>query len=113
MSKGRYLGEFEQLVLLALLRLDHDGYGIAVREEIEQRTGRRVGIGSVYSTLDRLHRKGWLQSTTAPPEPVRGGRAKTVYRVTASGLEALRASRRMVERMASGLDLSDLPEAGR
>lgn len=113
MSKGRYLGEFEQLVLLALLQLDRDGYGLAVRDEIEQRAGRKVGIGSVYSTLDRLQRKGWVESSEAPPEPVRGGRTKTLYRVTRTGLEALQASRRMVERMTRGLDLSDLQEIGR
>ena len=113
MSKGRYLGEFEHLVLLALLQLENDGYGIAVRDLIEERTGRRAGIGSVYSTLDRMHRKGWLESFAAPPEPKRGGRTKTLYRVNQSGLAALKASREMVEHMTRGLDLSDLPEAGR
>lgn len=112
MSKGQYLGEFEQLVLLALLQRDGDGYGVAVRDEIEERTGRRVGIGSVYSTLDRLQRKGWLESSVAPPEPVRGGRTKTLYRVTRSGLQALHASREMVDRMSRGLDLTDLRETG-
>ena len=112
MSKGRYLGEFEHLVLLALLQLEADGYGIAVRDLIEERTGRRVGIGSVYSTLDRMQRKGWLVSTTAPPEPVRGGRTKTLYSVTTQGLQALQASRQMVARMTRGLDLSEAPETG-
>ena len=86
--------------------IDDDGYGVTVRDEIKQRTGRVVGIGSVYATLDRLQRKGWAESSVGPPEPVRGGRTKTLYRVTPSGLDALRLSRQMVERMTRGLELS-------
>ena len=70
--KGNYLGEFEQLVLLAVLRLEGEGYGVSVCQDIERRTGRAVGLGSVYATLDRLSRKGLVVHEVAVPTPVRG-----------------------------------------
>lgn len=105
MTKRPHLGEFEQLVLLAVLRLDGEGYGVTVRREIEERTGRSVGLGSVYSTLDRLTQKGLLEPHVAEPTPVRGGRAKKVFRLTRGGRSALVSSLEMVERMARGLTL--------
>ncbi len=101
MGKGNLLGEFEQLVLLALLRLGPDAYGLSVRDDIAETTGRRAGIGSVYATLDRLHTKGWVESAVSAPTPVRGGRAKKTFRVTASGEEALENSLRMIDAMRS------------
>ena len=105
MTQRLYLGEFEQLVLLAVLRLEGEGYGVTVRREIEERTGRRVGLGSVYATLDRLTQKGLLESQVADPTPVRGGRAKKVFRLTRGGRGALARSLELVERMARGLTL--------
>lgn len=103
MTKGDYLGEFEQLVLLALLRLKDSAYGVTVRQEIEQRTERRVAIGAVYATLERLERKGWVTSEVADPEPVPGGRAKKYFHLTPDGAGALQRSRDMVRRMTDGI----------
>ncbi len=103
--KGIFLGEFEQLVLLAILRLDGEGYGVSVRQDIEERTGRSVGLGSVYATLDRLSRKGLVVHEIAAPTPVRGGRAKKLFRITPPGRSALARSRKMFDQMAQGLTL--------
>ena len=77
MAKGDHLGEFEQLIMLALLRLKADAYGMRVRREIQGRTDRSVAIGSVYATLERLERKGYVRSSISAPEPIPGGRASS------------------------------------
>jgi PadR family transcriptional regulator PadR len=89
------LGDFEQLVLLAVLRTSQDGqaYGIPIFNELVARTKRRVARGAVYMTLDRLEKKGLLSSFLTEPTAERGGRAKRCYRVTKPALAALRASR--------------------
>ncbi len=104
------LGEFEQLVLLAVARLGDHGYGVTIRREIERRTGRDVSVGAVYATLDRLESKGLLASSVGQPTPERGGRAKRHYQLEPAATEALRRSRRMLERMWEGLVLE--PGAG-
>ena len=106
MSKGEYLGEFEQLTLLAVLRLDDNAYGVPVREEVENRTGRTAAIGAVYATLDRLERKGLLVSRMADATPERGGRAKRYFHVTAAGMVALRQSQEAVRQMMKGLKVA-------
>jgi len=103
MAKGQYLGEFEQLVLLALLRLRDNGYGVTVRREIQSRTGRNVAIGAVYACLERLERKGYVRSVISDPEPVPGGRAKKFFRMTRAGAKAFRQTRRMMSLMAGDL----------
>lgn len=105
MSKGDYLGEFEQLVLLALLRLGKGAYGMAVRREIAERTGRDVAIGAVYATLDRLEAKGLVTSAEAEGAAERGGRARRFFSVTGEGLRALRQSQEALARMSDGLPL--------
>lgn len=100
-----YLGEFEHIILLALLQLGKQAYGVAVRKEINERTGRDPSIGSVYSTLDRLEKKGLVRSRTGDPTPTRGGRARKFFEVTAEGQHALARSRALLERMADGLQL--------
>lgn len=105
MARGAFLGEFEQLVLLALIRLGDEAYGVTIRREIEARTDRRVAIGAVYATLERLERKGYAASTVSAPEPVPGGRAKKYVRLTQAGAIALSRSREMMHRMAEGLAL--------
>ena len=72
MGKGDHLGEFEQLVLLAILRLEKDAYGMTVRRELEETARRKVTLGSVYGTLDRLEKKGLVRSWHTEPDPVRG-----------------------------------------
>ena len=101
------LGEFEQMVLLAVLCAAQDGgdaYGVTVHGELERRTKRRVARGAVYMTLDRLEKKGLLDSYLTDPTPERGGRAKRCYRVTKPAMAALRASRRALVALWEGLE---------
>ena len=103
--KPIYLGEFEQLVLLALMRLGDGAYGMTVRREIADRTGREVTIGAVYVTLDRMERKALVRSRLGEPTEVRGGRAKRCFTITAPGLAALELSQKALKRMTDGLKL--------
>jgi DNA-binding PadR family transcriptional regulator len=98
------LGEFEQMVLLAILHLRCDVYGVPIVEEIERRTGRRVDRAAVYVTLRRLEQKGLISSWMSDPTPERGGKARRCVKVEPEGLDALRESRRMLNRMWRGLD---------
>ncbi len=107
MGKGENLGEFEQLVLLALIRLEENAYGMTIRQVIQARTDRRVPIGQVYAALERLEAKGYLASRVADPEPIRGGRSKKLYALTNDGETALALARRMMAQMAEGLKLRD------
>ncbi|MFC1662533.1 PadR family transcriptional regulator [Gemmatimonadota bacterium] len=105
MSKGDHLGEFEQLVLLAILRLGDEAYGMTVRRELEKTAERDATIGSVYGTLDRLERKGYVGSWRTDPDPVRGGHRRRFFRVTPEGQLALARVQRMMERMWEGVRL--------
>jgi PadR family transcriptional regulator len=100
-----YLGEFEHIVVLALLRLEDQAYGVTVRQEIQLRTNREVSIGAVYATLDRLEAKGYVKSRRGDPTPERGGRSKRFFRVTAKGVAAVNRTQRALQSMAEGLDL--------
>ena len=100
-----YLGEFEQVVLLAVARLGGDGYGMTIRREIELRTGRAVSIGAVYATLDRLEKKGYLSSRVGEPTAQRGGRARRHFRLEDAGVRALWRTQRMLASMWRGLEL--------
>lgn len=97
------LGEFEQLVLLAILQLGAGAYGMTIRRRIEDRTGRSVAIGALYTSLERLERKGYVASTLSDPTPQRGGRAKRVFRLERAGAAALRRSRETLARMWAGV----------
>ncbi len=98
------LGEFEMLVLFAILRLERDGaYGVTIREEIELRTGRRVWTGAVYTALDRLSERGLVSSEEGAPTAERGGRRKRLYRLEPVGAEALSESVRTFQSMSRGL----------
>jgi PadR family transcriptional regulator len=99
-----FLGEFEHIVILALLRLTDHAYGVSVRQEIEQRTGRDVSIGAIYATLDRLESKGYVKSHLGDPTPERGGRSKRFFRVTARGTTAVNRTHDALRRMTEGLD---------
>lgn len=110
MAREDYLGEFEHLVLLAVLQLGPGTYGVPIRDEIEARADRSVSFGAVYSTLRRLESRGLVESWTGEPEPVPGGRARKLLRLTADGLAALQRSRERLDRMAEGLgDVLDAP----
>jgi PadR family transcriptional regulator PadR len=105
MASREYLGEFEQIVLLALLRLQKNAYGVPIRREIEQCTKRDVSVGALYSTLDRLEAKGYVASWFADPTAERGGRAKRFFRVEPLGLKAVKRSHKAMATMLEGLDL--------
>jgi DNA-binding PadR family transcriptional regulator len=97
------LGGVELLVLLALIRLGDEAYGVPIADEIEASLGRSVSVGSVYITLDRLERKGLVSSSLGEPTAARGGRAKTYFRPTAKGLREVRVARRSLMRLWQGV----------
>ena len=103
MPRGDLLGSLEHIVLLAVVRLGPEAYGVTVRREIEQRTGRDLSIGAVYATLERLEAKGYVSSLVGEPTAERGGRAKRHFRVETDGVQALRVSQEAIKRMAAGL----------
>jgi DNA-binding PadR family transcriptional regulator len=98
------LGEFEQLVLLAILRLGTDAYAVTITREIEEQTDRPVSSGAVYTTLNRLEEKGYLSSRRGESRAMRGGRPRRFYEVEADGLETLQSSLNAVRRLAAGLE---------
>ena len=100
-----YLGEFEQVVLLAVVRLADEAYGTNIRREIESRGGRTVSIGAAYATLDRLVDKGYLRTREAAGGADRGGSARRYFTITKSGISALEASRSLQSRMWDGIEL--------
>jgi len=104
MPKGTYLGDFEQLVMLALMRLGSKAYGMTVHRELEEIADRRVSLGAIYATLDRLEAKGLVTSFLGAPGKERRGRAKRFFKVRAPGVRALRASLASLDRMRSGVD---------
>jgi PadR family transcriptional regulator PadR len=99
-----YLGELEQIVLLAVLRLGDEAYAVPVLEQIEAQTGRKVARGAVYTALERLEAKGCLRSRVGEPLAERGGRARRYFTVTPAALRALKASRLALMRLWSGLE---------
>ena len=104
MGSVSIMGEFEQLVLLAVLRLGYNAYGVTIRHEIEERTGRPINRGAVYATLDRLENKGYLSSYLGEPRPVRKGKSRRYYRLEPEGIEALSEARKALMAMWSGLE---------
>jgi len=99
-----FLGEFEQMILLAALRLGDDAYGVRLMEELEETAGRRVSRGSVYVTLDRLEEKGWIASSLSEAGSGRGGRPRRVVSVTVEGREQLRRSREALMALWDGVE---------
>ena len=97
-----WLGEFEQLVLFAVLQTGDAAYGATVRQEIERRTGRQVSAGAVYTTLDRLEGRGLVTSFWGEPTPERGGKRKRHYALKPAGRQALARSWQAVRAMARG-----------
>jgi len=99
------LGELEQLILLAILRLRADAYGVTIRAELAERAGRTVAPGALYTALERLESKKLITSRMGDPTPQRGGKAKRHVRVTAAGMDALTRSVQAYERLLEGLKL--------
>ena len=104
MKRPGYLGELEQMVLLAILQLDDSAYGTNVMNELKQRVARKVSRGALYVTLDRLEEKGMLSSRLGDPNPRRGGRPKRFMTVTPAGVSALKKSRSAWMQLWDGLD---------
>ena len=104
MSEKTFLGEFEQMVLLAILRTGDNAYAVPIRNEIEERAARRVSRGALYTTLERLEAKGFVESRMGEPTAERGGRSRRTYAVAALGLEALENSRSAMANLWQGLD---------
>jgi PadR family transcriptional regulator len=98
------LGEFEHMVLLAILHLGDGVYGVPIVDEIQRRTGRMVAPAAVYVTLRRLEQKGLLTSWMSDSTPERGGKSRRCVKVTGAGLDCLRESRKLLDRMWKGLD---------
>ena len=99
------LGELEQVVMLAVLRLDGEAYGVPIRNEIAERSGRELTLATVYKTLSRLEDKGLVASYEGDPTPQRGGRRKRFYDVTPAGRQTLKQSVGALRRMVAGLGL--------
>lgn len=110
MPRGDYLGEFEQMVMLAVARLGDEAYGMAILDEIADRTGTDVAVGSVYSALDRLERQEYVTSEIGDPTPRRGGRAKRFFHLLPAGRSALARARRALDALWDGLELE--PDGG-
>jgi PadR family transcriptional regulator len=105
MAKGEYLGEFEHIVLLTILRLGDGAYGAMIRAEIEHVTGRSPAIGAVHATLERLERKGLVASWIGQPTAERGGKAKRHFKIEANGVSALKSARKALEQLHAGVSL--------
>lgn len=105
-----FLGDLEQLVLLALLRLGPEAYGVAITDMIQERAGRDASLGAVYKALTRLEQKGYVRGTMGEPTAERGGRRKRYYQLTLQGRRSLAQSLHAVKRLATGLgDLTTEP----
>jgi PadR family transcriptional regulator, regulatory protein PadR len=105
MAPALNLGEFEQLILLAILRLRENAYGVTIRRELADRAGRTIAPGALYTALDRLETKGLITSRMSDPTPERGGRAKRHVMVSAAGMKALTRALHAYERLLEGLDV--------
>lgn len=97
--KGTYLGEFQEIVLLAILILNDNAYGVSIQEEINERLKRNISRGSLHTALTRLEGKGFIQSQMGEPSAVRGGRRKRYYAVTNRGKEALREAKKIRDQL--------------
>jgi DNA-binding PadR family transcriptional regulator len=98
-----YLTDFELMILLAILRIGEEAYGVPIAREIETTGGRSVVLGAVYAALDRLEKNGLVASSIGDPTPERGGRAKRFFRVTPAGVKAVRQTRRALTRLWTGV----------
>src|SRR5262245_16337170 len=97
------IGDFEQRILFAMLRLGHDAYGVTIRREIEERTGRAVSPGALYTALDRLEKRGFVSSRLGDPTPERGGKRKRMYTLRPSGERALARVFESLRQMSNGV----------
>jgi DNA-binding PadR family transcriptional regulator len=115
MTERSYLGEFELMILLTVIHLGDEAYGVPISRELEVRRGRDVSVGSVYAALERLEGKGLVESSLGDPTPERGGKAKRFFRITKEGLRQVHETRRVLTRLwrtIPELKLESFPESG-
>ena len=105
MPKRSYLGEMELMVLLAVVRLGDEAYGVPISKELLTLAGREVALGSIYAALDRLERKSFVTALLGDPTPERGGRAKRYFRVTPAGVRALKMTRTALTNLWNGIPM--------
>lgn len=110
MGRDGMLGAFEEMVLLAVGRQSGDGYGMTIRRQIEEQTGRDVTIGAVYATLDRLETKAFVESGLEAGDSTRKGRARRHFRILPAGVEALQRTRTMRDGLWEGVDLRTMAD---
>jgi DNA-binding PadR family transcriptional regulator len=103
MRRREYLSQLELMVLLAILRVRGEAYGVPIAREIEQKSGREVALAGIYATLERLQAKGLVTSERGEPTPERGGKARTYFAVTSAGMKELRSTHGTLGRLAAGL----------
>ncbi|HEX8711895.1 MAG TPA: PadR family transcriptional regulator [Terracidiphilus sp.] len=99
MTERSYLGEFELMILLAVIQLGEEAYGVPISRELESHRRRGVSVGSVYAALERLEAKGLVESSLGDPTPERGGKAKRFFRITRAGLRQVQETRRVLQKM--------------
>lgn len=105
-NKQTYIGEFEQFVMLSILQLSDNAYGVTIRNHLKESIDRDVSFGALYSTIDRLEKKGLVVSKKGEASPERGGKAKRLVRVSSEGISVLRLSKLHLETMWKGTELS-------
>ncbi|MGA8729146.1 MAG: PadR family transcriptional regulator [Terracidiphilus sp.] len=103
MTERSYLGEFELMILLAVIHLGDEAYGVPISRELERHRGRDVSVGSVYAALERLENKGLVASSLGDPTPERGGKAKRFFRITKSGLRQVQETRQVLSKLWQSL----------
>ncbi len=111
MGSKHFLGELEQVALMAVWRLGTDAYGAGIRDEIERWTGKSLSVSAIYVTLMRLEKKGHVRSWLADPTPVRGGKAKRYFETLPPGVEALKLARATMNRIWADLETGAEAEA--
>ena len=99
MTDRSYLGEFELMILLAVIRLGDEAYGVPISRQLEMHRGRGVSVGSVYAALERLEAKGLIESSLGESTPERGGKAKRYFRITKTGLRQVHETRRVLQKL--------------
>jgi DNA-binding PadR family transcriptional regulator len=99
MTDRSYLGEFEMMILLSVIHLGEEAYGVPISRELEAQRGRDVSVGSVYAALERMEGKGLVSSSLGDPTPERGGKAKRFFRITKEGLRQVHETRRVLTRL--------------
>ncbi len=97
--------DVEQQLLLVIWRLGKEAYGLSIRDELEERTGRRIAVGAIYSTLIRLEKRGWVSSRLSDPTPVRGGKAKRFFAITELGETVVSQAKAVLNRLWEGLEV--------